>query len=106
MAVSSSALNLAQYAIMSNDPLVKNISMSLIDAGNVLRDIPIVDNASLISMGVRWEGGLPSVNWQAINTEPTVVTGTPTPFQEQAYIVRNAIDVDRVLVEDNNQIID
>lgn len=106
MAVSASALNLAQYAIMSNDPLVQRITMSLIDAGNVLQDIPIVDNASLTAMGVRWEGSLPSVNWQAINTEPTVVTGTPTPFMEQAYLVRNAIDVDRVLVEDVNQIVD
>ena len=106
MAVSTSALTLAQYAIMSNDPLVQRITMSLIDAGNVLQDIPILDRSSLTAMGVRWEGNLPSVNWQAINTEPTVVSGTPTPFMEQAYLVRNAIDVDRVLVEDENQIVD
>ncbi len=106
MAVSASALTLAQYAIMSNDPLVQRITMSLIDAGNILQDIPIVDKSSLTAMGVRWEGSLPTVSWQALNTEPTVTSGTPTPFMEQAYIVRNAIDVDRVLVEDENQIVD
>ncbi len=106
MAVSGNALTLAQYAMMSNDPLVKRITFSLLRYGNVLADIPLVDKKTLIANGVRWEGNLPTVNWQALNTEPVVTSGTPSPFQEQVYLIRNAIDVDRFLVEDENQITD
>lgn len=107
MAISSSALTLGQYAIMSNDPLVQAVTYSLIDNGSVMaRDIPFQNAATLIANGVRWEGNLPSVNWANINEEGTTVSGTPTPYQEQAYILRNYIDVDKVLVQDRNQIVD
>jgi hypothetical protein len=107
VAISSNALTLAQYAIMSNDPLVRAITFSLIDNGSVMaRDIPFVNKQSLIANGVRWTGNLPTVDWVALNTEGSTTSGTPTPFQEQAYILRNYIDVDRFLVEDENQITD
>jgi hypothetical protein len=103
---SSQALSLAQYAIMSNNPLVSAISFSLIDNGSVLADIPFVTKKQLVAHGVRWTGALPTVNWRAINGGTTVTTGTPSPFQEQAYIMSNAIDTDKVLVEDESQITD
>lgn len=106
MAVSASALTLAQYAIMSNDPLVKQISYSLLMNAQVLMDLPLVTKKTILVNGVRWEGSLPSVNWSRLNVDPTVTSGTPTPYQEQAYIIRNAIDVDKFLVEDENQIVD
>jgi hypothetical protein len=107
MAVSSSALNLAQYAIMSNDPLVAAVTFSLIDAGSILgRDIPFVNKASLVANGVRWEGSLPTVSWASINEEGTTSSGTPTAYQEQAYTLRNYVDVDKLLVMDVNQIVD
>jgi hypothetical protein len=106
MAVSSSALNIAQYAVMSNSPLVQAITYSLIDNGSVLQDIPFVNKKSLVANGVRWEGSLPTVNWRTLNAEPTVTSGTPKPYQEQAYILSNAIDTDRFLVEDENAIQD
>lgn len=106
MAISAQAITLAQYANMSNDPLVKKISYSLYDNGSILSDLPLVINKSLIVNGVRWTGNLPTVNWQKINTDPTVTSGTPSPFQEQAYILRNSIDVDKFLVEDVNSIQD
>ncbi len=106
MAVSASALTLAQYALLSNDPLVKKVTHSLLMYGNVLEDIPLVSKKTLIANGVRWEGNLPTVTWAPLNSDPTVSSGTPTPYQEQAYLIRNAIDVDRFLVEDENQIVD
>lgn len=106
MSVSTSALTLAQYAIMSNDPLVRKISYSLLENGSVLQDIPMLNQKSMIANGVRWEGNLPTVNWAKLNTDPTVTSGTPKPYQEQAYLLRNAIDVDKKLVEDVNQIVD
>lgn len=106
MAVSTSALTLAQYAIQSNDPWVYRITDSLLRNGSILGDIPLANNKSLVANGVRWQGHLPTVNWSNLNVDPTVTSGTPTPFQEQAYIVRNAIDVDRFLVQDKNAIQD
>src|SRR4051794_36931308 len=106
MAVSASALNIAQYAIMSKDPLVQAITFSLIDNGAVMADIPFVNRAALVASGVRWEGNLPTVNWAQLNAEGVTTAGTPTPFQEQAYILRNYIDVDKFYVLDENQIVD
>lgn len=106
MTVSANALNLAQYANMSNDPLVRAVVMSLRDSGSVLTDMPITTNPSLKVKGARWEGNLPTVDWVALNTEGSTTSGTPTPFEEQAYILRNYIDVDKALVQDRNQIRD
>jgi hypothetical protein len=33
------------------------------------------------------------------------VTGVPTPYQESAFLIRNYIDVDKFLVQDQNQIV-
>lgn len=104
--IQSSALSFGQYAVMSNDPLVQEIVFSLLDIGTAMTDIPFVNKATLIANGVRWNGNLPSVNWGTINSVPTGTIGTPTPFQEQAYIIRNNIDVDKYLVMDQNAIAD
>ncbi|HNP72991.1 MAG TPA: hypothetical protein PLO33_10820 [Kouleothrix sp.] len=107
MAISANALTMAQYAIISNAPMVEAVTNSLIDNGSIMaRDIPFVDKATLLANGVRWEGNLPTVNWSQINAEGTSTSGTPTPYQEQAYIIRNVIDVDKFLVLDQNQIVD
>lgn len=106
MPVSASAVTLAEYAIMSNDPLVQAVTFSLIDAGSAMRDVPFVNKASLIANGVRWEGNLPSVSWKNINEEGDTTKGSPSPYQEQMYVVRNNIDVDHLLVQDTNQIVD
>lgn len=106
MAIAAQALTLAEYAIQSNQPMVKAVTSSLIDYGNVFQDVPLVDRKSLIANGVRWEGNLPTVNWSQINAEGVTTKGTPTPYQESAYIVRNYIDVDKFLVEDENNIND
>lgn len=106
MPIDGNAMSLAQYAVQSNDPMVQAITFSLIDCGTAMTDIPLVNKKSLVSNVVRWEGNLPTVNWGSINTEPAVTIGTPKPYQEQAYILRNAIDVDKYLVEDQNNIAD
>lgn len=106
MTIDSNAYSLAQYAVLSNDPMVQAVTFSLLDMGSAMTDIPFVTRKSLVANGVRWEGNLPSVNWGTINSEPTVTVGTPKPYQEQAFIMRNAIDVDKFLVEDENNITD
>jgi len=106
MTISSSALTMAQYAMQSNSPMVQAVTFSLIENGALMQDIPFVNRASLIANGVRWEGNLPTVSWANINEEGTTTSGTPTPFQEQVFVIRNNIDVDHLLVEDVNQIVD
>lgn len=104
--ISTSALSMAQYAIMSNDPMVKAVTFSLLDMGSAMTDIPFINKKTLIANGVRWTGNLPSVNWGSINSDPVTTIGTPTPYQEQAYVMRNTIDVDKIYVEDENAIQD
>ena len=72
------------------DVAVAAVTNSLIDNGSIMaRDIPFVTKQTLIANGVRWEGNLPTVTWSQINAEGVVTSGTPTPYQEQAYITRN-----------------
>lgn len=104
MAVATQAVNLAQYAQMSNNPMIMAVTDSLIDYGNVAVDIPMYTQASLIANGARWEGNLPTVNWRPLNAEGQTTSGTPSPYQEQAYILTNYIDTDKYLVLDKNQI--
>jgi hypothetical protein len=106
MAIASGTVTLADYAQMSNSPLVQAVTYSLILYSNVMQDVPMVEKKSLIINGARFEGNLPTVNWSQLNAEGVTTRGTPTAYQEQAYIIRNYIDVDKYLVEEENQIVD
>jgi len=106
MAVSANATNLADYALNSNSPAVRAVTYSLIQNDNVIQDIPLLSKKSLVASGVRFEGNLPSINWSPLNAEPVTTKGTPTAYQEQVYLIRNSIDVDKVYVQDENAIMD
>lgn len=106
MAIASGTVTLADYALMSNSPLVRAVTYSLILYSNVIQDVPLQNKKSLIINGARFEGNLPSVNWSQLNAEGVTTRGTPTAYQEQAYIIRNYIDVDKFLVEEENAIVD
>lgn len=104
--ISTSAMNMAQYAILSNDPMVRSVTFSLLDMGAAMTHVPFINKKTLIQNGVRWEGNLPTVSWTTVNADPLTTAGAPTPFQESAYILRNNIDVDKVLVQEENRITD
>jgi hypothetical protein len=107
MAIAANTVTLADYALMSNNPLVQAVTYSLIENGNILQDIPMITKKSFTINGVRFDGSnMPSVNWSQLNAEPVTTKATPTPYQEQAFIVRNTIDVDKYLVQEENQIVD
>lgn len=106
MAIASGTVTLADYALMSNNPLVQAVTYSLILYSNVIQDVPLSEKKSLIINGARFEGNLPTVNWSQLNAEGVTTKGTPTAYQEQAYIIRNYIDVDKFLVEEENAIVD
>jgi hypothetical protein len=107
MAIATNTVTLADYALMSNSPLVQKVTFSLINYGNILQDLPMITKKSFIINGVRFDGSnLPSVNWSQLNAEPLTTKATPTTYQEQAFLLRNTIDVDKYLVEEENQIVD
>lgn len=106
MAIASGTVTLADYALMSNSPLVQAVTYSLILYSNVIQDVPLAEKKSLIVNGARFEGNLPTVNWSQLNAEGVTTKGTPTAYQENAYIIRNYIDVDKFLVEEENSIVD
>lgn len=98
---------MAQYALLANEPLVEAVTYSLIDNGSIMaRDIPFANKQTLIANGVRFEGNLPTVNWSQLNAEGVVSIGSPKPYQEVAYTIRNYVDVDKRFVQDENQIAD
>ena len=101
------ALTLADQAILSNDPLVKEITKSLHQTWNAIKDIPFYTSPSLKQVGVRYlNSGIPTPNWTGINTEPTAIKGKPKSYEEAMYLVRNKITVDHVLLDQPNNIID
>lgn len=105
MTIAANSVTLADYALTSNSELVRAVTYSLIDNGSVLQDVPLTNKKSLIANGVRFEGNLPSVNWSPLNAEGVTTKGTPTPYQEQLFLVRNYIDVDKIFVEEENAIV-
>ena len=106
MAIAANTVTLADYALHSNNPLVQAVTYSLIDNGAVLQDIPLVSKKSFTINGARFEGNLPTVNWSQLNAEGVTTKGTPTAYQEQVFILRNYIDVDKYIVEEENSIVD
>lgn len=106
MAIASTALSLAEYAQASNNPLIMKVVFSLRQAGSILTDIPFMTKPTMIASGARITGNLPTVGWVPLNTAPTAVKTQVSQFQESAFILRNTIEVDHLMVEDQNSIQD
>lgn len=104
MAISTSALTLAQYAEQSNEPLIKEVTFSLLENDSPLSDIPLYTRPTQKINGARFTGNLPSVGWRQLNESTTVTSGTASPYQEQAYILSNAFDMDRFILTDMNAV--
>lgn len=104
MAIDSNALSLVEWYQTTNEPLIKEISYSMIEAGNVFQDIPLINNNTILANGSRVIGDLPAPHWTPINGEPSNVKGKPAPFQEQLWVIRDVIDIDHYIYKDKNQI--
>lgn len=104
--VAATALTLTDYAQLSNNPLIQAVTWSLIDYGICFQDIPMIEKQSMIVNGSRIEGNLPTINWSQINAPGVTIKGVPVPWQEQIYTTRNYVDVDKLLVRDQNRIVD
>ena len=103
MAPYTGALTLAQYAAMSNDPIVTGTTFALTQHGSIFPQVPFVNRSSMVANASVWTN-LPAVNWVNVNEEPTRVSAAPEPKQARAMIVRDLISTDRAVEEDMNQI--
>lgn len=97
-------MTLAQYAEQSNEPLIKEVTFSLLENDSPLSDIPLITKPTQKVNGARFVGNLPSVSWRQLNESTTVTSGTASPYQEQAYIMSNAFDIDRFILQDENAV--
>lgn len=104
MATANGAMTLADYATESNNPLVREISYSLIKAGSVFTDIPLITDPTIYKNGARVMDNLPSPYWADLNELPQPVTGKATAFSEQGWIIRNNIDIDHYFKDDKNAV--
>jgi hypothetical protein len=101
------ALTLADYASISNDPLVKEITKSLHKTWNALKDIPLSTNPTLRQTGMRFTNeNIPVPNWTPLNAEPQTFKTKPKSYEEQLYILRNKLTVDRRILDQPNAIVD
>lgn len=106
MSISANSLTLAQYANQANDPLIAKVVNSLYQLGSVVQDWSLVTNPTLKVNGTRMVGNMPSVTWRNINESAATTSGTLTPYQEQAFLLSNNIDVDKALILDKNAVSD
>lgn len=96
-------MTLSQYATQSNDPLVREIAFSMIKAGSVFADIPLMTDPTMVMTGSRVLS-VPKPHWAKLNQEPQPVIGKAVPFTEQGYIIRDEIDIDHYFYKDKNAI--
>lgn len=102
--IDNNAMTLTDYALHSNDPLIQEVAMSMIKAGSIFQDLPVITNPSLKVTGGRIVGGLPDVPWSPINGEPTIVKTEPKHYEEAFYFWREGLDFDEYLLQDKNAI--
>lgn len=103
-AIDSNALDLVTFAKMSNAPRATNIAMAFLQHSAIVADIPWFARKALRLQGVRWQDNLPDVDWVKLNEAGPTVKGTPTTYMEQAFIARNMIKTDHLLIEDESAI--
>jgi hypothetical protein len=107
MAIDTNAQTIADYARQSNDPAVQKITLSLLQNGSILDDLPLSTNESLKMTGSRLRGsGLPTVNWGRINKPPASVKAKTERYEEEVALIREIIPIDRRLLAQKNWIED
>lgn len=96
-------VTLHDWAVNSNDPMVNAITQALYFTGTAMTDIPWQSDKSFLTNIVRYIT-VPTPNWVPVNSPAVSINSQPMRDQEQAYIMRNNIDIDRVMNEDKNVI--
>lgn len=101
MSADPNVLTLGDYAMLSNNPLVRAAFTSMIEAQTIFQDVPLITRPTLKQVGER-TFALPSVNWAGINQDPTVTKTAPKSYEEAWYFYRNQFQIDRWIAMDEN----
>lgn len=106
MSVDANAYNLVDWYENSNDPLIKDITISMIEAGSLFQDIPLATSAQAKQMGMRITDSLPSPTYRPLNDPPTAFTAKQAPYEEEAHFIRDSVLVDDFYKREKNTIQD
>lgn len=83
--VSGMALNLVDYHLLSNEPLVKEVTLQMLKATPLYERLPVKIKRSFTMKGNRIVDQLPDPPGTSINEQPTIVKTDPRPFTEELY---------------------
>lgn len=100
--MSNAPKTMVEYALSTQNPRIMSVVVDLFHKGSVLAsDIPFVNREQLTMVGSRFTGPVPSVSWKKVNdTDIPSVNSEPSPFTEQAYLIRTKVETDTVLLRD------
>ena len=99
----ANVLTLLDYSLLSNQPDISEVAKSMIAAGSIMDDMPIITDMSLNHTGTRLLQ-LPAVNWRDNNADPAVNKVLPKPYQEAFYSFANQFQADAFVLMDKNRI--
>lgn len=105
--VDANAYNLLDHAQNSNDPLIKETALVMIEASSIFTDIPTVTRKSFKMNGTRITGDLADPSWVNIDEPPAIVKDPdPEPWEEGIFIHRDGCQVDDLYLQEENVIND
>lgn len=96
-------VTLAEFAKMSEDPLVKSVAMILVEESNPMKFLPWETIGGLYKKMLRVQT-LPSVGRRKLNAAWASSTGTTESLTEGISLVGGNIDVDKEMVDGNQTI--
>jgi len=97
MAVSTTALNYSEYALLADVPQRnREAALSFIKYGSVLTDIATKTENTLESSGMRYLGFSNTPGWVNINEAPSATKNVPSPWAEQKYMAAFNVEVSKV----------
>lgn len=82
---STNAYNLVDYHLMSNEPLVKEVTLQMLKATPLYEKLPVTIKKSFTMKGSRITDQLPDNTGTSVYDAPQISKTDPRPFTEEAY---------------------
>jgi hypothetical protein len=104
----SGSITLPQYAMESNDPVVRKFVKAILSPESILNDIKLKTNKRLSAKGLR---ALPEdlgtfTGWTDVNETPNIYNASLQDFEERCFMIRNLLVIDEALLEQEDWIQD
>jgi hypothetical protein len=103
----AASFNYQDLALNSQNERIQTTALYMIEAGSFFTHIPIIDKKLLATRFTRITGGLQTPTWMPLNNGTNVQNGPDPEWQdEEFYGFRDAIDIDKKILQDESQIND